>query len=59
MYDPFDFQKEIWYQAEMNMNGDAEREYNYTFVTSCLSKPMGLLAVGGNEGRIFIYDLTS
>lgn len=26
MYDPFDFNREIWYQAEMNMSGDAERE---------------------------------
>ena len=59
MYDPFFFQEEIWYHAEMDMAGDAEREKNFTFVTSSLSKKFGMLAVGGIEGRVFIYDLTS
>ena len=59
MYDPFYFQEEIWYHSEMNLAGDAEREKNYTFVTSTLSKKFGMLAIGGLEGRIFIYDLTS
>jgi hypothetical protein len=38
MFDPFDFQKEIWYHAEMNMAGDADRDKNYTFITSTLCK---------------------
>jgi hypothetical protein len=43
----------------MNLGGDEPREVNYTFVTAALTKKLGILAIGGIEGRIFIYDLSA
>ena len=59
MYDPFKFQREVWFHAEMSLGGDEPRDVNVTFITSALTKKLGILAVGGIEGRIFVYDLSA
>ena len=58
MYDPFQFSREIWYHTEMNLNAD-DRDINITFITAALTKKFGILAIGGIEGRIFVFDLSA
>ena len=58
IYDPIVFQQEVWWHQEMNLNGE-ERENNITFVTSSFSKKIGFLAIGGIEGRVFLFDMDS
>ena len=50
---------QIWYHEEMDLKEEENREINITFVCSKLSNSHGLLAIGGLEGRVFLFDASS
>jgi hypothetical protein len=59
MLDPFNFDKVIWVHEEENGSLDPSQSKQVTFACSGYSLKMGLLAVGGVDGKIFLFDLQS
>ena len=43
----------------MDLKESDNREFNITFVTSAISEQSGIMAIGGAEGRVFLYDPSS
>ena len=56
MFDPVMF-KQTWHHEEMNMKDPSLRSEVMTFILCRYSSQFNYLAIGGLDGKIFMYDL--